>query len=168
MSLKPKTNVDAELFPSIHHGNTNKCYPWEDSAKGKETLWGRKDSCGWKMPYLTSSLPVDSDSIGIRTSSETCLQKSAQKIKRTVFSVWLACLLLTLSLGGNPLQWRLSVALEGFTFLFLSIWSKVLLTCLDRQLYLGHRVDAKRIRKYSGNWEVMSLESEDYRHCQCQ
>lgn len=46
--------------------------------------------------------------------------KSAQKMRRANFSQWLTHLYLALSLGGSPLQGRSSVALEGFSFLFLS------------------------------------------------
>lgn len=48
------------------------------------------------------------------------LKKSAQKMRRANFSQWLTHLYLALSLGGSPLQGRSSVALEGFSFLFLS------------------------------------------------
>lgn len=53
---------------------------------------------------LAPSLHDDFDSIGIKTSSGTCLQKTDQKIKRVMFTDWLTHLYLALSLGGNPIK----------------------------------------------------------------
>lgn len=51
-------------------------------------------------------------------------------MRRANLSQWLTHLYLALSLGGSPLQGRSSVALEGFSFLFLSTGSKLLSTTL--------------------------------------
>lgn len=73
------------------------------------------------MPQLTSSLLDELILLPSKPAVKHILKKkSAQKMRRANFSQWLTHLYLALSLGGSPLQGRSSVALEGFSFLFLS------------------------------------------------
>lgn len=70
-----------------------------------------------------SLLPLFSMTLILLTSKPAVkhvLKKSAQKMRRAIFSDWLTHLYLALSLGRNLLQGRSSVALEGFSFLFFS------------------------------------------------
>lgn len=82
-----------------------------------------QDSSGWNMPQLTSSLLDELILLTLKPAVKHVfcfIFKSAQKMRRANFSQWLTHLYLALSLGGSPLQGRSSVALEGFSFLFLS------------------------------------------------
>lgn len=85
-----------------------------------------QDSSGWNMPQLTSSLLDELILLPLKPAVKHVFFcfffffKSAQKMRRANFSQWLTHLYLALSFGGSPLQGRSSVALEGFSFLFLS------------------------------------------------
>lgn len=53
-----------------------KCFPWEDTAKEKETLWGQGAGLLW-MEYASAHFLSSwwIDSIAIKTSSETHFEK---------------------------------------------------------------------------------------------